>query len=670
VDPITHTANEWDFLSPLVEPTFVLGCPTPQTVAYMGDVDAGWFPLFGAFVQANYPDLKYQLAIVDDYERRHRESLFSGVESLSGVKDRLKEVFSGRNIWAKLLDEDQKTKEAALSEEYLKTVAVLDLILPRFAGLMDKLRVLIKRRGGAFNVMNSGAGGSGVLIDRYWPVYAALTSVEPQLEPLRNGFKLLCGLDAFKGTSVEGQFTAFQEKFAAAERTVVSIQRHAFSLWDAIMAVSREIDAGEITPESTMTLGMNIHKVQQLLATIGQAYFAVAQSCAAWAIANAEDLATKKIYLDNPTGGKIGRALSGVTDIGLGIVRIIELDTRLISTPLSILKWVITTGVELSSSVDTWRHLQQLAGEQIGQAAKFSVVGTTLDTPNDVAKYSSYVTTGANMLEGALPANELADEIPLVGAGLRIARGAAELTKLDAMKVTTVELKEDLDYAKKMVATCLGSWDYLGILDFAAGVVFSQRTANGIRIAVKNKMTGTMITGWVNDLGMFFSDKGTDLTIELALSAAKSDKRKPHQAIDAKPVWDKFQFLNRTRAGSLDVFLFCGPIGFSKRSEYDGVGMVRVYYSPAEFAYLYWEADDVPTMTLWQVISACQDQYPHLIAEHDSLFHLDTAANDWAMLCAQNNAGAVALKAAVEKWNSWYEDGLIVLGGKHSQVLQ
>lgn len=668
VDPFYDPA-EWSFLSPLVDPTFIMSSPTPPTVMYLRNANPGWFPLFDAFVQKSYPNLVPFLGTVDQYERRHPESFFSDVQGLGDAKNRLKDFFSPKNFYIKNLKQDEKEKQAEESKLYVEAVDALSSALPQFADSMDRLRIMIKQRGSAFNVM-SGDADPANLINEYWQLYATVTSVEPQLQPLRDGFALLAGLAAFEGTSVEGQFKDFQEKLAAAEQTVRSMNSYAYEFWNAITALSEEIAKAGFPGQSAADLGNMVRRVQQLLADIGNAYRITAQACARWATANADDLASKKIYLDNPIGGKIYRAVNSFLDMGLGVVRVIELDTKIITGPLGLLKTAVTTALEIKDSKTAWDNPDRV-GEQIGKAAKFGVVGTNLDTAQDGAKYTGYGTTATNMLNSvdAIPLGGLAEEVPVVGAGLQIARGAIDLTKIDAQQISTVD-KAEAEYAQQMVNTCLGSWNYLGILDFSAGVQFEGRTERGIRISVLDRINGKWLTGWVDSLGVFYSDEGTDHTIALATMAAKNDKAARHQAIGARPAWDDMTFLGREREGSLDVFTFTCYLSFDGRGDYNGMGEVRIYYSPAEFRYLYWECDDLPTMGLYARIAPYQESSADMITENNGVFELHMISDDWTRLFDQNKDEAVALNVAVMKWKEWHEAGLLVIAGSYSAILQ
>lgn len=659
MDPHPFHPDEWTFLSPQVDPTFVLFEETPKSVMYLRGADPGWFPLFDAFVQASYPNLVLHLGIVDQYERRYRESLLSGVTGFDDAKVRLKNFFSLKNLHLTYLNEEQKAKVKAESDAYLAAVEVLTVAWSQFEIMVNRLRELIVLRGGAFNVM-IGRANTAEVIDQYWQVYATLASALPQLESLRTGFRQLCGLTAFEGTSVEGQFTRFREKFAAAEATVQSTHGLALDLWDTITRLDKETQDGRFADlQTTRQLGVLMRRVQRMLAAIGHAYYEAAQACADWANANAEDLANKKIYLDNPIGGKIYRAVNSVLDMGLGVVRFIELDTKIVTLPLSLLKTAITTTVELKDSARAWDDDPRRTGELIGTTAKFSVVGTTFDKPEDAAKYSGYGTTAAgvldstNVLLGDLPA-----EIPFVGAGLKIAKGAIDLTKIDARQIPTIEGKAEIEQAKEMVYTCLGRWNHLGILDFSAGVFLERRTAHGFRVRVTNRVEKRDLTGWINNMGMFFSDEGNDFTIDLALTAARMDTRKRHQAIGARPVWDSLTFVRREKVGGLDVFTFWGNISFADREEYDGPGEVRICFDSEEFTYLYWEAEDLPTNALLRVIEPYL-RCPAMLEKRDGKFELYMISDEWGQLWANDSAEAIKLSVCVERWRAWHEAGLI-----------
>jgi hypothetical protein len=661
--------TEWSFLTPSTDPTFILSSPTPTTVMYMRRRDPGWFPLFDAFVQHNYREMVHYLGVIDQYERRYRESFFSDVEGLGDAKDRLAHFFSMKNIYLKNFKEDEKQKLKEESEQYVEAAQALNKVLGHFTEMMDRLRALIKARGSAFNVM-SGDGNSAELINKYWQVYATLASVEPQLEPLRKGFKLLYDLDAFEGTTVEGKFKKFQEKRDAAESSIRSTMDIARRMWDTLTQLTEEVERGGFPNGRTaVTLGRIVREVQELLDEIGRAFFEAAQACAEWATANADDLASKKIYLDNPIGGKIYRAVNAFTDMGLGVVRLIELDTGMITTPLGALKTAITTAVEFKDSKQAWDNPDQ-AGEKIGEAAKFSVIGNSTETADSGVKYSGYGSTGGSLLSSAAPLGDAAAEhIPLVGAGLKIGRGALDLLKIDASTVSTVHEKAELEYAQNMVNTCLGSWNYLGILDFGAGVMFEGRTDRGIRVTIMNKLTGQPMPGWINDLGVFYSDEGTDYTIGLACLAASHDRAARHQAIGAKPAWNGLTFLTRERAGSLDVFKFSGHISFAGREQYDGTGEIRIYYSPTEFRYLYWECDDLPTLALWNIISPYQDQFPDMIEEANGVFELKMISDSWGKLYEEQREKAIELSVCIERWKKWHNEGLIVIAGPYAATL-
>jgi hypothetical protein len=661
MDPNPFDPKEWAFLSPQVDPTFVLTEETPASVTYLRGADPGWLPLFDAFVQKNHPGLVLHLGVVDQYERRYRQSLLSGAADFDDVKFRLKSYFTAKNAHLAYLNEEQKAMVKAESDAYVASVEALTPVWGQFEKKVQRLRELIVVRGGSFNVM-IGRENTQEVIGQYWQVYATLASALPQLESLRAGFRLLCGLNAFEGTSVEGQFTRFREQVAAAEATVRSTSLLALDLWDAITKLEKEIAAGGFPQLSTTTaLGGLVRKVQVMLAAIGHAYYGAARACADWANANAEDLASKKIYLDNPVGGKIYRAITSFLDIGLGVVRFIELDTKVITLPLTVLKTAITTAVELKDSAQAWDDRPDHTGEQITRTAKFSLVGTTLDKPQDATKYSGYATSAAGMLSSLdVPLGGAAEEIPFVGAGLKIAKGALDLTKLDAQQIATVEGKEEAQRAKEMVYACLGSWNHLGILDFGAGVFLERRTPHGFRVRVTNRHERREISGWINDRGQFFSDEGDDHTIDLALVAAKRDTRPRHQAAGAQPMWDSLTFVRREKPAGSDVFVFWGNISFAGREDYDGPGEVRVHLGADEFEYLRWEAADLPTQALLDVLAPYL-RVPGMLELKNGKFELHMASDEWDLLWMNDQAEAINLSVCVEKWRRWHDAGLIKL---------
>jgi hypothetical protein len=76
-------------------------------------------------------------------------------------------------------------------------------------------------------------------------------------------------------------------------------------------------------------------------------------------------------------------------------------------------------------------------------------------------------------------AADVAEYTPVVSGALIAVRGVQDLMSLDLNEVKTIEERGQLEYAQRMVTTCLGSWSYLGILDFNEGVAFRGVTTSG-----------------------------------------------------------------------------------------------------------------------------------------------------------------------------------------------
>ncbi|MFI6025450.1 hypothetical protein [Amycolatopsis magusensis] len=670
--PDSFDPREWTFLTPLVDPTFVAGTPTPKDLRYLRKDDPGWFPLFSAYVQHHHGDLVHHLGEVDQFERRHKEKYFDDVEGF-GMLGRVAKTFSAQNLNDSLNPyAEAKKKFEEESARYEASVTALGVIFPAFVTKVDRLRELMAQRGGAFNVM-TGAGNSAELIGRYWEVYGILGRVKPQLEPLRAGFRLLHGLTGIERTSVASQFKDFRAKFDAAEQTVAGVDVLAPRLWQAIDRLSKEVTGGGFPAEATTAeVGEAVRAQQRLLAEIGNAYRLAAEACATWAVANAEDLAAKKIQLDNPVLGSVYRVVNGLLKVGVGVSRIIDLDTQVLSTPLSVLQVAIETAPNFANQVKTWNR-PDVALDRLGDAAAFGLAGNAGEVVEGVIKYPRLGETvaGAGMdaasdvLAAAATAAEYA---PVVGGAFTVARGVQDLMSIDLREVKTIEEQEQLEYARELVTTCLGSWHHLGILDFDEGVLYRGITDFGVWITVTDRQ-GRKLDGRIDSAGQFFADAGHDLTVDLARQAAShdTDRGNRHQAVDAKPRWANLSFTEHVQEGSLNVYKFTGPIEFEDRGEHNGDGVVRVYYSPAEFRYLYWEADDLPTQALWTELAQYQDR--GLVEEQGGRFAIRLDSPEYRQLSEQDGDGALRLGDRVATWNTWHDQGLIVLAGPYAHHL-